>query len=119
MVSIFVHRNNQTEQDTSIDRSWLNPSAGVYVWVDLAAPLLAEQLILSETFWFHTLAVEDAISARQYPKVEAYDGCLYAVLHGINYHKVGVCFDTNDVDFFIGPTYLVTVHGHNSRSITE
>jgi magnesium transporter len=119
MVSIFVHRDGRTEQVSSIDRSWLNPAAGAYVWVDLAAPSIPEQLILSDTFNFHPLAVEDAVSARQYPKVEAYDGYLYAVLHGINYQKVGVCFDTHDVDFFVGPTYLVTVHDGTSRSIGE
>jgi magnesium transporter len=119
MVSIFVHRNGQTEQVTSIERSWLNPASNVYLWVDLAAPSIPETLILSDTFTFHPLAVEDAVSAKQYPKVEAYDGYLYAILHGINYHKSGICFDTHDVDFFVGPSYLVTVHDGTSRSIGE
>jgi magnesium transporter len=119
MVSIYIHRNGQTEQVTSIERAWLTPSSNVYLWIDLAAPSIPEQLILSDTFAFHPLAVEDAVSARQYPKVEAYDGYLYAVLHGIDFHKVGVCFDTHDVDFFVGPTYLVTVHDGAARSISE
>jgi magnesium transporter len=119
LVTLFVHRNGHTEQVTSIDRTWLNPAAGVYLWVDLAAPSIPESLILSDTFHFHPLSVEDAMSSLQYPKIEAYDGYLYIVLHGIESNMAAHCFDTHDVDFFLGPTYLVTVHDGDSRSIGE
>src|SRR5689334_21266373 len=119
MVSIYVHRNGQTEQATSIDRSWLNPASGAIVWVDLAEPSIPESLILSETFAFHPLSVEDAMSKLQYPKIEAYDGYLYAILHGIDFHANEHGFATHDVDFFIGPNYLVTVHDGHSRSIAD
>lgn len=119
--TIFVHRNGQTEQATSIDRAWLNPASGAVVWVDLAAPSILESLVLSDTFQFHPLSVEDAMTAVQYPKVEAYDGYLYAVLHGIAFHDgdAGHRFATHDVDFFLGPSYLVTVHDGHSTSIND
>src|SRR5688500_18282365 len=63
VITIFVHRNGQTEQATSIDRTWLEPEAGVILWVDLAAPSVPESLVLSDTFGFHPLSVEDALSA--------------------------------------------------------
>jgi magnesium transporter len=119
VVSIFVHQDGKTEQATSIDRRWLSAASGAFVWVDLVAPSIPESLILSDTFGFHRLAVEDAMSARQYPKVEAYDGYLYVVLHGINFQLSDRCFATHDVDFFLGPVYLVTVHDGSSRSIIE
>ena len=119
MVTIFVHRNGRTEQVTSIDRGWLNPAAGIVVWVDLAAPSIPESLILSDTFAFHPLSVEDAMSALQFPKVEAYDGYLYIILHGIAYQAHERCFDTHDIDFFLGQTYLVTVHDGHSMSIAD
>ncbi|MGE0451797.1 MAG: CorA family divalent cation transporter, partial [Vicinamibacterales bacterium] len=109
MVSIFVNRNGKTEQATSIDRGWLNPASGAFVWVDLAAPSIPELLILSETFAFHPLAVEDARADLQYPKIEAYDGYLYVILHGMAYNAGLDEFVTHDIDFFVGPTYLVTV----------
>ncbi len=93
------------------------------MWVDLAAPSIPEALILSDTFTFHKLSVEDAMSARQYPKAEAYDGYLYVILHGIHYQdgskKGSREFCTHDVDFFVGPNYLVTVHDGDSLTITE
>lgn len=119
MVTVFVHRNGKTEQATSIDRVWLNRAAGASVWVDLESPSIPESLILSDTFAFHPLSVEDAMSARQYPKAEAYDGYLYIVLHGIAFQSGERCFGTQDVDFFLGPTYLVTVHSHGASSIAE
>jgi magnesium transporter len=119
LISIFVCRDGRTESATSIDRRWLSAASGVILWVDLAAPSIPESLILSDTFAFHPLAVEDAMSERQYPKVEAYDGYLYVILHGINFQRRETCFATHDIDFFLGPNYLVTVHDGTSRSIEE
>src|SRR5205809_2205482 len=119
MVTIFAHRSGKTEQATSIDRAWLSQAAGVYLWVDLAAPSIPDSLILSDTFRFHPLSVEDAMSARQYPKIESYDGYLYVILHGIENKVTEHCFATHDVDFFLGPAYLVTVHDGDSRSIGD
>ena len=118
MIAVLVHRNGKTEQVTSIDRAWLNPAAGAIVWVDLQAPSIPESLVLSDSFAFHPLSVEDAMSARQYPKVEAYDGYLYVILHGISFEQRG-SFSTQDVDFFLGQTYLVTVHGSDCPSIDD
>ena len=118
MVSIYVHRNGKTEQATSLDRAWLNPASGAVLWVDLEAPSIPESLILSETFGFHALSVEDAMSARQYPKVEAYDGYIYVILHGILLEKRGSIV-TQDVDFFLGGNYLVTVHPGNCPFIDD
>ena len=119
MITIFTHRNGRTERATSIDRTWLNPAAGVTFWVDLQSPSIPESLILSDTMAFHPLSVEDAMSAVQFPKVEAYDGYLYIVLHGMDFTASGGGFKTHDVDFFLGQTYLVTVHDGRTLSIAE
>ena len=90
------------------------------LWVDLAAPSIPESLILSDTFAFHPLSVEDAMSSRQFPKAEAYDGYIYVILHGIDFRGQGEHrFGTHDIDFFVGPNYLVTVHDGNSNAIGE
>jgi magnesium transporter len=110
---------------SSLERAWLSPTSGATLWVDLAAPSIPEALILSDTFAFHPLSVEKAMAALQYPKIEAYDGYLYIVLHGIAFHSAPEeerslrGFDTHDVDFFLGPNYLVTVHDGDSRSVNE
>jgi magnesium transporter len=117
VITILVHRNGRTEPAQSIDRSWLHPASGVTLWVDLATPSVPESLILSDTFAFHAISVEDAMSAVQYPRIEPYDGYLYVVLHGIDFQKLEHGFATHDVDFFLGRNFLVTVHDGTSRSI--
>ena len=119
MITIFVHRNGVTEQATSIDRGWLNPASGAFVWVDFAALSIPESLILSDTFAFHPLSVEDAMAPVHYPKAEEYNGYLYVILHGIDFRVVEHSFATHDIDFFIGSNYLVTVHDGASRAIVE
>jgi len=118
-MTIFVYRNGQTEQVQSIDRAWLDPASDVMLWVDLAAPSVPESLILSDTFGFHALSVEDAMTAVHFPKIEAYDGYLYLILHGIDYRAGDRGFATHDTDFFLGSSYLVTVHDGHSRSIRD
>ena len=87
--------------------------------MDLAAPSIPEALILSDTFAFHPLSVEDATKPAQYPKVEAYDGYLYVILHAIDYAAHKQRFATHDIDFFLGRNYLVTVHDGHATAITD
>ena len=102
-----------------VEPEWLTLSSPVTLWVDLSAPTEEELRILSDVFAFHPLAVDDAKSALQYPKVEPYPGYLYLVLHGIDLKKGKSQFATRDVDFFLGRNYLVTVHGGESRSVSR
>ena len=100
-----------------VEPEWLGPSSPVTLWVDLAAPTDEEFRLLTDLFAFHPIAVEDARSALQFPKIEPYPGYLYIVLHGIDLSKGRGQLATRDVDFFLGRNYLVTVHDGQSRSI--
>src|SRR5262249_51697333 len=108
-----------TERASSIDRTWLNPASGVTMWVDLESPSIPESLILKDTMAFHPLSVDSAMSALQFPKIEAYDGYLYVVLHGIDASEGKRGFKTYDIDFFLGATYLVTVHDGRAAAVQE
>jgi magnesium transporter len=95
MNTIFVHHDGRTEQSTRIERAWLNPAADAVLWVDLVAPSIPETLLLSDTFAFHPLAVEDGVSRREHPKIEPFESCLLTVLE--------------DARFFLCRNALVTV----------
>ena len=58
--------------------------------------------MLRDVFGFHELAIEDAMAASHHPKLEVYDGYLYAILHGIDFKAAEHEFATHDVDFFVG-----------------
>lgn len=117
MLTVFVHRDGRTEQAPEVDPRWLTSSSQANLWVDLAGPTEAELALLGEVFHFHELAIEDARSALQYPKVEAYDGYLYLVLHGVDFESAGHTFATHDIDCFLGHRFLVTVHDGTHRSV--
>ena len=118
-VSVYVHQDGRTRVAERLDPAWLDPSSKATVWVDLSAPTPEEGRLLSDVFHFHALSVEDAMSEIHHPKVEAYPGYLYLILHGIDFHEAKTQFATHDIDFFLGPNYLVTVHDGHSRSIAK
>lgn len=119
MISIHVHQDGTTCVADAVDPAWLRPETAVPFWVDLKDPTPDESRLLTDLFHFHELAVEDAIAEIHHPKVEAYNGYLYVILHGIDFRAREHRFRTQDVDFFLGPHYLVTVRKHASRSVSK
>jgi len=119
MITILVHRDGRTTVADRVDPAWLEDGSGAVVWVDLAAPGPEESRLLSGTFGFHELAVEDALQVLHHPKIETYDGYLYVILHGIDFQASQHEFATHDADFFVGPNYLVTVTDGTSRTVPE
>jgi magnesium transporter len=117
VITTYVHREGQTTRVDRIDPAWLDPAAGATVWVDVSEPTADDGRLLQDVFGFHPLSIEDALSAVHHPKIETYDGYLYLVLHGIDFRETERHFATHDIDFFVGHTFIVTVHDGTSRSI--
>jgi len=118
-MTVFVYSSGVTRQVETIDPSWLRPDATEIFWVDFPDTTEPSRKVLTDTFHFHELAIEDAMAESHHPKVEPYDGILYVILHGIVAAKRQHGFATRDVDFFLGRNFLVTVHHYHSRSIEE
>ena len=117
MITVYKHERGSTQTVERVDPSWLTADSGVWVWVDLSAPTPDEAKVLTEVFHFHELAVEDALAEIHHPKVESYGDYLYLILHGIDFKAKEHAFRTQEIDFFLGPRYLVTFHNGTSRSI--
>lgn len=83
---------------------------GSYVWVGLYEPDEALMKQMQGEFGLHELAVEDAHSAHQRPKIEAYGDALFIVVKTAQ----AVCghVEFGETHLFLGPRYLVTIrHG--------
>lgn len=80
------------------------------VWVDI--PVWDDQAaeVLSTTFGFHPLAIRACAERNRLPKVHAYPDVLFLVLHAPELGAAGHVHFV-ELDRFIGPGYLVTVHG--------
>ena len=119
MIKILKHEGGVTRQVEAVDPIWLKPDSGVLVWVALQDPSAPEAKLLAEVFHIHDLAVEDALNAIHHPKIESYGDYLYLILHGIDFQARQHRFQTKDVDFFLAPQFLITVHHGSSRSIDK
>jgi magnesium transporter len=119
LIRYFVHRGGRTELVDRLDPAWLLPDSGAVVWADVAEPSAEDAAVLTERFRFHELAVEAAVQRETHPKVESYGDHLYLVLHGINFQAAEHTFETHETDFFLGPSYLVTIHDGQRRSIAH
>ena len=117
MITVHKHERGSTQIVDRVDPSWLKADSGVWVWVDLSAPTPDEAKVLTDVFHFHELAIEDALAEIHHPKVESYGDYLYLILHGIDFKAKEHAFRTQEIDFFLGPQYLVTFHNGTSRSI--
>jgi magnesium transporter len=81
-----------------------------FVWVGLIEPDEAMLEKLQVEFGLHELAVEDAHSAHQRPKLEAYGDSLFIVAQTAQITDGAIAF--GETHIFIGKRYLMTVrHG--------
>ena len=80
------------------------------VWVDIANCDEEGARVLSEVFGFHRLAVRDCVERNQVAKVHAYSDHVFIVLHAPERGRGGTVHYV-ELDQFIGPGFLVTVHG--------
>jgi magnesium transporter len=90
---------------------------GLLVWVDLASPTREESGILSSVFAFHPLALEDCETRRLHPKIDAYDGYLFVLAHGVHPESSVREFRTRQLSLFVGANFLVSHHREKSRSV--
>lgn len=90
---------------------------GCFVWVALkeAQPHELEQL--QEEFGLHDLAVEDARVGHQRPKIEGYDGSIFAVMHSVE--LVDGKLRTGEVDVFIGENYVISTRNRDQRGFSD
>ncbi|MCI6207038.1 MAG: magnesium/cobalt transporter CorA [Corynebacterium glucuronolyticum] len=95
-----------------------------YVWVSLNAPDQQQMVSLSETFGVHELIVEDAVYARQRPKVERYEDQLFMVIRSIAYQDIDEVVDTREVistgeiQMIMGSDFIITIR-HAAANVVK
>ena len=92
------------------------------LWVDMRASSRQCIGVLDNVFTFHPLAIEDALNPVSRVKVDEYPGFLFAIVRGVQLATATedpYDLETFNLSFFLGPNYLVTVHGGDSPAIAE
>jgi magnesium transporter len=79
------------------------------VWLDLFNPTVADLQIVTDEFGLHPLAVEDAISPHQRPKVDRYRSHLFANMYAVSIADDEGSLTTGEISMFVTPRALITV----------
>lgn len=90
------------------------------LWVDIDYSNTSQPSLLSDVFHFHPLAIEDSLNPNSRVKIEEYAGFLILVVRTIGFRA-----DTDDpydietvnLTCFLGPNFLVTVHGGQTHTV--
>lgn len=78
-------------------------------WIGLYRPTQSELAALEDEFSMHPLAIEDAISAHQRPKLERYGSDMFVVLRAASYSDQREEVDFGELHLFIGSNFVVSV----------
>lgn len=89
------------------------------LWLDLDDPMSRALDDLASRYNFHELAVEDCRNRQQLAKVDYYDGYSFYIINSTHYTQKPCEVRLREIDAFLGPDYIVTVHYDESLSIKE
>jgi magnesium transporter len=88
-----------------------------FVWVALKNAEPAELAEMQYEFGLHELAVEDARSGHQRPKVEEYGESLFVVVHSVE--LTGGELRIGEVDIFVGDTYVLSNRNNYDQGFAD
>jgi magnesium transporter len=87
------------------------------IWIDIFLEnhelTFEETKLLTESFKFHEMSLEDCLFPQYYPKIEEFENYVFGAVHGIqlkpNYFRE---FDESvyELNFFVGQGFIATVH---------
>ena len=89
------------------------------LWLDLDDPMSRALDDLASRYGFHELAVEDCRNRQQLAKVDYYDGYSFYIINSTHYTQKPCEVRLREIDAFLGPDYIVTVHYGESLSVKE
>ena len=84
-----------------------------FIWVELESPDSGTVTRLGEEFGLHELALEDAISTHQRPKIEEYGEHLFIAVHTVQLWNERI--ETGETHLFAGRNFVIAIrHGAGS-----
>ncbi len=118
LINCVAYRDGRKLADIGIEEiSRYVSQPDTLVWVALAEPSDAELAKMQREFGLHELAVEDAQSGHQRPKVEEYGDSLFVVLQTIELD--GHDLRVGELDVFVGPNYVLSTRTRTRRGFGD
>lgn len=118
-IGLYINGKRESGPDDISELVKVAQEAQGYVWIGLSEPTEAEFNHVVGELKFHPLAVEDAISAKQRPKIEDYNGLTFFVIKTVFYDELKSEITTGELLCFIDKHFIVIVrHGSGSPLTT-
>ncbi|MBU4434265.1 MAG: magnesium/cobalt transporter CorA [Alphaproteobacteria bacterium] len=118
VVAAFAYAAGKRAREVFLDQpDSLEPREGEFLWIGIFEPNETELRILQDRFDLHPLAVEDALSARQMPKVDVYGDQLFIVAKTAHLETDHIAY--GETDIFLGPRHIITVRHGSARAHNE
>ncbi|MBD5634357.1 MAG: magnesium transporter CorA family protein [Candidatus Eremiobacteraeota bacterium] len=90
---------------------------GQLVWLDLLDPSAADLATLQKTFDLHPLAIEDAQTVHERPKIEQYPHYLFLIVHPVTW--IDDRLTIHELAIFAGGRFLITIRRKPEYAIEE
>jgi magnesium transporter len=90
---------------------------GGFAWIGMYRPTEEELRTVAQEFGLHPLAVEDALTGHQRPKIEHYGEVLFIVLRSARYLDAPEEVEFGEVHLFVGPNFTITIRHAESPDL--
>ncbi|MCH4268882.1 MAG: magnesium and cobalt transport protein CorA [Brevundimonas sp.] len=117
VVASYVYKDGKRVRAASLTDQGLALGEGEYLWIGLHEPSDEEFDVLVRRFHLHPLAVEDALTAHQIPKLEVYGSELFIVARTAQAKGDRILYGETHV--FVGPNYVITIRHGSARAHTQ
>ena len=116
VVAAYVYKDGRRVREAALTDEGLELQADEFVWIGLYEPDERELRILERRFNLHPLAVEDALTAHQLPKVEVYGSELFVVARTAEMEADELTY--GETHIFVGRNHVITVRHGSARAHT-
>jgi magnesium/cobalt transport protein CorA len=118
IVDCAIYRDGRREEVTGDISDALEAAAkhgDCFLWIGLHEPTQEEFDLVKDELNLHPLAVEDAVTAHQRPKLERYDDSIFVVLKTVHYIEATSDIEVGEIMLFVGADFAITVrHGEGN-----
>lgn len=118
VVAAVLYRNGQRVREIAVTEKVHCPDdRSEFVWIGLLDPTPEDLRLLQDQYGLHPLAVEDAISGKQIPKVDVYRDQLFVTARTAELS--GDKIQYGEISIFVGHSHIITVRHGNEREFSK
>jgi len=116
-VTAAVFRDGEVIDRPALDGSMPRYGESAFIWIEALDPVAMDFAVLQERFGLHSLAVKDAMSPAQAPKVDVYEDQIFVVLKVARLEGDEIKYA--EIDAFVSRQHIVTVRHGNAAAYAQ